>query len=392
MENHSEDMANNEAIESRCNTILNAVNELNLLQKGHKYLTMLLLGLDVVEITSDDFLGVTFAPLFKSLSKQGIKRLIMDCVGPNIPQHLDGRVFDLRFGEEMDLEVKCSIGSVVYHEYSSPFIDKEPQLAVLFNAGLWGYDDWKQTIVALARTRAYILVTSYTSLEAEDDQDCVEDWLGVENIHWLWEPKVNQFHSRVDMRRRTNPAPGDQIYLENYSTMCFRFEAGCCSYSNKTNQKHEEPKEQESSCPMLSYMRTKHAFHKYCSDLENGLGLYEARCAIIHLLGIDIPTQQVGHYLQDLDDDYRRCSLNTFVTLIRHIYETRCDHDWYERTLFDKLSDSSGAVITTDSFHSAFKDIAPTMAANRSESSFILADEYTVGKLTLSQFRRHLFT
>lgn len=170
----------------------------------------------------------------------------------------------------------------LYHEGCGIFV--APNAMFLFNAGLWGYDDWLPTLEHIfgcgadysadvgsrvdtsgpsgQATRpmkntllAGIVVTSYCAEEAEDDMDTVERVLvqlegrckcvgpstnsGAEtetaeggkatiaagalldrSVDWLWKPETNPHRSLVP--RRTACGVEGRVLFENHSWQAIR--------------------------------------------------------------------------------------------------------------------------------------------------------------------------
>jgi len=139
-----------------------------------------------------------------------------------------------------------------------------PNMAIAFNAGIWGYDLWKPTLNALCRIHTPIpfVVTSYTTEEAEDDAEVIAEVIAevkngrcststsgeeegctteqkdhgrigssaigpsdiIVDNKCLWEVEVNPFGSRK--KRDTYAAPKDRLYFENGAWQAWRL-GGC---------------------------------------------------------------------------------------------------------------------------------------------------------------------
>lgn len=110
-------------------------------------------------------------------------------------------------------------------------------LVVLFNAGLWGYDDWIPTLDILTGPHrknsngfyfsiSQVLVTSYTLEEAEDDEDtiikCYENnklaCNGTLQIIWNIECEINPYKSAIQLSRHSSP---NRTYCDNYAWQGF---------------------------------------------------------------------------------------------------------------------------------------------------------------------------
>mmetsp|Transcript_20341 Transcript_20341/g.30787 ORF Transcript_20341/g.30787 Transcript_20341/m.30787 type:complete len:261 (+) Transcript_20341:271-1053(+) len=112
-----------------------------------------------------------------------------------------------------------------------------PNLIVCFNAGVWGYDTWKPTLKYAAMCmKCPTVVTSYTQLEAEDDEDCIAEYLEEFNeeyrtsqlqplliidgiVEWKWRAEKNAFYGAKRMSR-SREALG-KVYQENAYWQCF---------------------------------------------------------------------------------------------------------------------------------------------------------------------------
>ncbi|CAN0230618.1 unnamed protein product [Pylaiella littoralis] len=189
----------------------------------------------------------------------------------------------VRGGGERSVAVTFRYCSGLYHHISGLF--PIPHVLFLFNAGLWGYDDWEPTLehvlgcssscssrehdeashssdddggkVSPRRSPA-VVVTSYCSEEASDDMDTIERVLlgqtydgrcntrllgrstndacatsgivpqkkvGVGGmVEWLWEPEVNPHRSLVP--RRTECGVEGRVLFENHSWQALRRSCG----------------------------------------------------------------------------------------------------------------------------------------------------------------------
>jgi len=136
-----------------------------------------------------------------------------------------------------------------------PFTGFVPDLAIAFNAGMWGYtpEEWRPTVERIlygdggagcAGAGCPLVVTGYTLEEAENDEDALRDMLGVtggsgddadegegggrggdgdgkgegrsgdragrRGVEWMWESESNPFRS---LRERRLEFP-DSAYLD----------------------------------------------------------------------------------------------------------------------------------------------------------------------------------
>lgn len=170
------------------------------------------------------------------------------------------------FESKSTLAVTLHFNMGLYHDVSS--LLPPPDALFLFNAGLWGYDDWIPTlehvfVVAkkadasrdehprISRTQltnqlAGVIVTSYCAEEADDDMETIERLLVLETgntevgeglsaqecerdrsevhvgdgVEWLWKPEVNPHRSLVP--RRTACGVEGRVLFENHSWQAIR--------------------------------------------------------------------------------------------------------------------------------------------------------------------------
>lgn len=163
-------------------------------------------------------------------------RLEVGVIGPALKSLVEDSAIDFCLENRLDCHVFSS--DMLYHEHlaahsSSP----APDLLVMFNAGLWGYDSWIPTLEAIGYTPGLtVLVTSYTVLEAEDDFDTIDRYcnglargggcggVGAGGVEWLWEEERNP-HAGTEVINRSSAAPGSE-YRDNGAWQCFRIN-GC---------------------------------------------------------------------------------------------------------------------------------------------------------------------
>ena len=368
---------------SRCMTALSAISKLSILNEKNE-LTLALLGVDDVEMM--DVEGI-FGPLFEGLHrKYCLERLNLQLVGPNIPLKCVGIS---KFIYNGALEVMCDASTELYHDFIKRGEGKlSPHLAVLFNAGLWGYESWTPTIQSLADCGIPVLVTSYTLAECRADMDRVEEILGEENIRWHWLPSPNEHAGSVDMQRTTHA----DRYFENFASMCFSGDALTV--------------ESPPGCPLITHAAI---LRVYNSLLENdkdasALGLYQTRCALITLLGKDVPIRGIKALLGwDAESARKWVTARDLIELVLCVY-AKLSPEWYDRALFSEMAVNDGRgggreeeeggggggnpCITATSFKSALSRVAPHLVERRGDEIFALMDTYSLGKIPRSQFRR----
>ena len=165
-----------------------------------------------------------------------IDSLLIEFSGPNVPSALVGDVLDL-LSHSNAPSVRLTSAKAIfqhreYHEVRSCDDDApSADIAVAFNAGIWGYDSWKPTIASMSSPdndtcsgigKTLFVITAYTIEECEDDADVVanvvEEIQSSHNNHagsiarQLW-IETNPFSSRCE--RITASAPPGRKYFEN---------------------------------------------------------------------------------------------------------------------------------------------------------------------------------
>jgi hypothetical protein len=151
------------------------------------------------------------AELLEQHSRLACLELVL--VGPNVPAALAGSAAEERGGALRQVLLRVRVESGFYHD-AAPSLGPRPALAVLFNAGLWGYDSWVPTLERLHADRTVTVVTSYNALEAEDDEDVVAR---TRNFCWLWRREPNPYAS---LRHRPSGIEGRSC-ADNCFWQCF---------------------------------------------------------------------------------------------------------------------------------------------------------------------------
>ncbi|CAM9665498.1 unnamed protein product, partial [Scytosiphon promiscuus] len=170
-----------------------------------------------------------FADLFQRLGQdEHVQDLDLLFCGPNISSHLHNTLhsFPHHYRQQSispppkgALKVKLRYNSGLYHDITGQFAAADALF--LFNAGLWGYDDWEPTLEhVLGSPPPALVVTSYCPEEASDDMETIQRvMLGastrVDRLDWLWEPEVNPHRSLVP--RQTECGVEGRVLFENQS-------------------------------------------------------------------------------------------------------------------------------------------------------------------------------
>ncbi|CAB9525021.1 expressed unknown protein [Seminavis robusta] len=223
---------------SRAATIAECLERLSHLLKCQDVLTIHIVGADHVEC---DRIGTHFNPLARWINDNlyAPKNLVLCLVGPNVPASTKAPINLLSSNKPLPrqrlLSAQATCHSASYHDWlEEQESDRLPDLMVCFNAGIWGYEEWKPTIRCLAekKLQAPFVVTSYTLEEAEDDFDVMEEIIVGGDAKkdadqksptkaLLWGPEVNPFASK--QKRETATAVEGRDYRENHAWQAWRF-------------------------------------------------------------------------------------------------------------------------------------------------------------------------
>lgn len=165
------------------------------------------LGSDEKDVLDLDLLSQHLLPAIRNL------RIYM--IGPHmrpLPHQYNSKI-----GCTLTIEAIGIQG--LFHEMNSAELPP-PNYICIFNGGLWGYDSWIPTLRSLNDfSGVYVLVTSYTLEEAEDDYDTLMGhWRP--SVECIWEPQENPFRSTVSLPRKTQPE--NRPYFDNFAYQCFR--------------------------------------------------------------------------------------------------------------------------------------------------------------------------
>lgn len=172
-----------------------------------------------------------FAPALSRLASSGCKLLRLDVIGPGLWVAAAGGVVrseSVEGGGDACVSVVTRHFGGTYEQFADALArdaaastDRERaagvyalfDVAICFDAGVWGYDSWPPSLLAMARVGP-VVVTAYNMLEADDDQGALEDYCRATGgdatdspdplLAWVWEPELNPHGSRVE---RDHPEP-----------------------------------------------------------------------------------------------------------------------------------------------------------------------------------------
>jgi hypothetical protein len=199
--------------ESRARSIWLALVRTGALEHSPLKLIVHVVGADSVEARSS-FLDA-MQPLGELLEHHSdVQHINFVLVGPNMPASFKGFVDeDCIVSRRVVLAVQMASG--LYHDVAES-LGQKPVLCILFNAGIWGYDSWIPTLERLHTDGIVTVVTSYNSLEAEDDEDVI---MAIQSSHWkwLWNIQANPYGS---LRHRPSGIEG-RTCADNSFWQCF---------------------------------------------------------------------------------------------------------------------------------------------------------------------------
>ena len=229
---------------SRARTVLaavrrleeNDVDDMHIQRKRRRRLRVLVLGADRNEGATDD----ETEKIFKACGEE----IPMDVslVGPNVPKDDDavwsssssGRsAKEVRVAErERRLFHEKERGLTTKKEREREGRDEQQQqqqqhddaceydIAFAFNAGVWGYDSWTESLRRAVERypKMPVVVTAYSMKECEMDEDCVREAFEEEEIRFVWEAEENKHHGEK--------VGGEENGRENSAWMCFVSNSG----------------------------------------------------------------------------------------------------------------------------------------------------------------------
>jgi hypothetical protein len=240
---------------TRSATIAETLHRISALLQSQDCLSIHIVGADPVECETQDRIRTHFAPLARWINANiySPKHLKLSLFGPNVPASMGNlkEPTTLLDPSQQQKEVqrlqtataRCFEAS--YHDWLGEQTNitggqgNLPDIIFCFNAGIWGYDEWKPTIQSIVNLNRKIpfVVTSYTFFEAEDDYDVIVEVFKAtisknENSNaesttmpskqgCIWEPETNMYGSKLKWETAT--AVQGREYRENSAWQAWRF-------------------------------------------------------------------------------------------------------------------------------------------------------------------------
>lgn len=243
-------------VDSIVRVSLAAVDALNNNLSPH--LTLHYVGAEEMEVGNEltqDAILARYAGLLDGLVATGCASVYLRYFGPNLLSAMRADVpHELEFVHvgpaAVEMRVRVDRHCCLYHDYwmvRLPAADATPDVVIMLNAGVWGYQSWLPTLDMFAQvaraqpssgTRGInsnsissagtlVVATAYTLEEAEDDEDTIRGHYdrpgsGTKAV-WLWEAKINPHRSTQQLERASN-VPG-RLYFSNHAWQGFQFAA-----------------------------------------------------------------------------------------------------------------------------------------------------------------------
>jgi hypothetical protein len=183
---------------------------------------MALIGCEGVEFSGFERFLREYDDVVKCLEDASVQNLHIGLIGPNLGEYA-GRSNHTMI-RTSGLKINIFTRGSYYHDFQQSSDDADggfatPDILVLYNPGLWGYDSWIPTLESFKNLHnCAILVTSFTLEEGEDDSDTIESSLG-SALLWQWEVEQNPYASTVQLDRSC--AVEGRLYFDNFAWQCF---------------------------------------------------------------------------------------------------------------------------------------------------------------------------
>ena len=206
-----------------------------------KHLRIHVIGCDHVECSSKQTMQELFVPFcewmysYKNSNGSSVELIDLELIGPGVP-HKISKVYSLdqpivialkpadtaTSSRTVALRTRISCTTDTYEDYQTRN-GSIPNLIIAFNAGVWGYSSWLPTLSHIASLQQNVpfVITAYTKLEAEEDEDVIANHLQCLELGGtlLWEPEVNFYRCRKE--RETKSAVAGRVYNENGAWQCW---------------------------------------------------------------------------------------------------------------------------------------------------------------------------
>ena len=171
-------------------------------------------------------------------ARQVPSKIEFHLIGPNLQTDVK---FDIVESLPAPFEaVKVQYHPQLYHEFLQKQQDAGARFSVdlvlSYNAGIWGYNDWKPSLQYLLDTprrnqdgaddgtsenKIPVVITAYTLSEAQEDYEVLKDIFS-SSCRCVWKPQLNPFGSQKIRPTATAPKGETEAYRENAAWQAWR--------------------------------------------------------------------------------------------------------------------------------------------------------------------------
>lgn len=222
------------------------------------------LGAEELEIGHDlspEGITTRYDELFERAHQLGIQEIAIRFFGPNLLSATRPDIpHEIEFSYLNILNVVIGRYCCLYHDHWAERHSTEdaPDIVLMINAGIWGYQSWLPTLDIFkqiarlplhtaddcktcsagrnsSKSGTYFIVTSYTLEEAEDDEDTIRHHYKQEPLSylqavWLWEAEINPWRS-TELLERESQVIGRKYY-SNHAWQCWHFVPSAAALSD----------------------------------------------------------------------------------------------------------------------------------------------------------------
>jgi len=217
--------------QSKINTLLHFIDQSNvnnIIQSNiNKVINIHIIGADEQELPSmnECIINTMYSRVIeKCYNDFEVDRVNIVFIGPNMNIEYHEKEVNFKiFYLNKEIVVNVSAYSSMYHDHfdndSKALKLSNPDIVVLYNAGIWGYESWLATLNVFRYLKTAILLTSYTIEEGEDDEDTIEEYYRDNHVsssvyRWGWSAVDNPNKSNQKLLRKSME---DRHYYENSS-------------------------------------------------------------------------------------------------------------------------------------------------------------------------------
>lgn len=181
----------------------------NLLHPADHTLVVDVVGVDHVECASISKIQETFRPIIRwlgawdEMSTLGIHTVELRLIGRDLSKSVSAEPIDLltqNVKSSLNKATAICYSEICYHDWRAT-VERNPDLILAFNAGIWGYVEWAPTLRALGQGSipTPTVITSYTLEESQEDFESIEEAVTktTAKVRVQWGPEPNPFGSKM---------------------------------------------------------------------------------------------------------------------------------------------------------------------------------------------------